>query len=93
MKLGTVTQQPSERLSYTVDYKDFLTGGDNILPTVTSAITPTGLVIDEVTVVDPLIKFFISSGSAGIKYKLELNVTTADGRILQDEIIFKIKEI
>ncbi len=92
MKLGTVTQQPSERLSYTVDYKDFLTDGDNV-SSVTSAITPTGLVIDEVTVADPLIKFFISSGSAGIKYKLELNVTTADGRVLQDEIIFKIKEI
>lgn len=92
MKLGTVTQQPSERLSYTVDYKDFLTDGDNV-SSVTSAITPTGLVIDEVTVADPLIKFFISSGSAGTKYKLELNVTTADGRVLQDEIIFKIKEI
>ena len=92
MKLGTVTQQPSERLSYTIDYKDFLTDGDNV-STATPSVSPSGLVIDEVSVLDPRVRFYVSSGTAGVKYKMQMDVTTADGRILQDEIIFKIKEV
>ena len=92
MKLGTVTQQPSERLSYTIDYKDFLTDGDNV-STATPSVSPSGLVIDEVSVIDPRVRFYVSSGTAGVKYKMQMDVTTADGRILQGEIIFKIKEI
>ena len=92
MKLGTVTQQPAERLSYTIDYSDFLTDGDNVQAATVSAIDPVGLTVDTVAVFDPRVRFWVSGGVAGVRYKVTIDVDTADGRELQDEIIFKIKE-
>jgi len=92
MKLGTVTQQPAERLSYTINYGEFLTDGDNIETAVVSAVDPAGLVVDTVGVFDPRVRFWVSGGVAGVKYKVTIDVDTADGRELQDEIIVKIKE-
>jgi len=92
MKLGTVTQQPAERLSYTIDYSQFLTDGDNV-QTATAAVSPVGLTVDTVSVLDPRVRFFVEGGTTGERYKVTINVETADGRQLQDELIFKIKEI
>jgi hypothetical protein len=92
MKLGTVTQQPAERLSYTIDYSQFLTDGDNV-QTATAAASPVGLTVDTVSVLDPRVRFFVEGGTTGERYKVTINVETADGRQLQDELIFKIKEI
>jgi hypothetical protein len=92
MKLGTVTQQPAERLSYTIDYSQFLTDGDNV-QTATATVSPDGLTVDAVSVLDPRVRFFVDGGTTGVRYKVTVNVTTADGRQLQDELIFKIKEI
>lgn len=92
MKLGTVTQQPAERLSYTIDYSQFLTDGDNV-QTATAAVSPAGLTVDTVSVLDPRVRFFVEGGTTGERYKVTVNVATADGRQLQDELIFKIKEI
>ena len=89
MKLGTVVQQPSERLSYTIDYGEFLTDGDNV-QTATASAAPAGLTVNNVGVYDPRVKFWVEGGTAGEKYKVTVNVETADGRLLQDEIIFKI---
>jgi hypothetical protein len=92
MKLGTVSKQPAERFSYTIDYATALTTGDNVQSVVVAA-DPAGLTIDNVAAIDPKIKFWAQGGTAGIKYKVTATVTTADGRIFQDEIFFKIKEI
>lgn len=92
MKLGTVTQQPAERLSYTIDYSQFLTDGDNV-QTATATVSPDGLTVDAVSVLDPRVRFFVDGGTTGVRYKVTINVSTADGRQLQDELIFKIKEI
>lgn len=92
MKLGTVTQQPAERLSYTIDYSEFLTDGDNV-QTATAVVSPAGLTVDTVSVLDPRVRFFVEGGTTGERYKVTVNVETADGRQLQDELIFKIKEI
>ncbi len=92
MKLGTVQQQPAERFSYSVDFVDALTTLDNVQSATVTA-TPTGLTIDNVGVYDPRVKFWVSGGTSGVAYKVTVTTTTADGRIYQDEIIFKIKEI
>jgi len=92
VRLGTVTQQPAERLSYTIDYSEFLTDGDNVL-TAVSTVSPTGLVVEAVSVYDPRVRFWVRGGTAGVTYKVTVDVGTADGRILQDEIVFKIKEV
>lgn len=92
MKIGTVTKQPVERFSYTVDYSEALTDGDNI-ESVTARSIPDGLMLENVGANDPLIRFWASGGASGATYKVELTVSTADGRIFQDELIFKIKEV
>ena len=92
MKLGTVTQQPAERLSYTIDYGEFLTDGDNVQTAAAAADDPE-LIVNTVTVVDPRVRFWVTGGINGKQYKVTVDVTTADGRILQDEVIFKIKEV
>lgn len=91
MKLGTVTQQPAERLSYTVDYGEFLTDGDNVSTANATADSP-DLTVDSVAIFDPRVRFWVSGGVAGQRYKVTIDVTTAEGREMQDEIIFKIKE-
>jgi hypothetical protein len=92
MKLGTVSKQPAERFSYTIDYTTALTTGDNV-ESVTVVADPAGLTIDNIATYDPKIKFWAEGGTTGIKYKVTTTVTTADGRVFQDEIFFKIKEI
>ena len=49
MKLGTVTQQPTERLSYTINYADSLTEGDNV-ESATATVSPPGLTVDVIRV-------------------------------------------
>lgn len=92
MKLGQATKQPAERFSYTIDYSQALTDGDNV-ETVTAVVVPTGLTISDVGAYDPRVKFWAAGGTDGVIYKVTFTVGTADGRIFQDEITFKIKEI
>jgi len=92
MKLGSVQKQPAERFSYTVNYADALTAGDNVQGVIIAS-TPAGLTIDNVAVYDPRVKFWVADGVTGGVYKVTLTTTTADSRVFQDEIIFKIKEI
>lgn len=92
MKLATIYKQPGERFSYTANYEDALTTGDNVQSAVAS-VSPVGLVVDNVGVYDPRVRIWVSGGVDGVIYKVTLNVTTADGRVFQDELVFKIKEL
>lgn len=90
--LGTVTQQPAERLLYGIDYSEYLSSGDTVV-SATTAVTPDGLVVDGVTTSDYGVNLRVSSGVSGVRYKVEVTVTTSCGCIIQDELIFRIKEI
>lgn len=92
MRLGTVTQQPTERLSYTIDYSEALTDGDNV-ETAFAVVAPAGLIVDNVSPIDPRVKFWVTGGESGVTYKVTITVNTADGRVFQDEVMFKIKEV
>ena len=92
MKLGTINKQPAEKFSYTVSYAEALTAGDNV-QLATASVSPVGLTVDNVGVYDPRVKLWVSGGTNGVSYKVTLTVTTADGRVFQDELTFKIKEL
>lgn len=92
MKLATVTKQPIEKFSYTVDYSEALTEGDNVDTAIVVA-DPVTLTISNVGIYDPRVKFWVAGGINGVAYKVTVTTTTADGRIFQDEIVFKIKEV
>lgn len=92
MKLGTVTQQPTERQSYTIDYTDVLTDGDNV-ETATATVSPAGLSVQNVSPIDPRVRFWVTGGTPNTSYKVTVTTNTADGRTFQDELTFKIKEL
>lgn len=92
MKLGTFSKQPNEKESYTITYEDALTDGDNVI-SATAAVEPAGLTINGIEIADPRVKFWASGGVVDTRYKVTITATTEDGRVLEDEITFKIKEI
>lgn len=93
MKIGNATQQPGEYLSYTIDYSDSLVDSDTVaLASVTA--TPEGeLTIDRISTTDTTAQFWVTGGTHLTRYKVEVTATTAEGRILQDEITLYIKEL
>ncbi len=92
MIVGTVTQQPTEKLSYTVNYTDSLTDGDT-LKSATATVNIGGLTVSNVGVYNPRVKVWIEGGVSGKTYRVELNVESNHGRKFQDELIVKVKEI
>jgi len=92
--LAIYQMQPSDKLDYDINYTDFLTDGDTILSATVTA-TPNDLVIGGPTIIDAArrLKIFVSGVDDGVKYKLDITMTSALGRIKQDEIIIRGKEI
>lgn len=92
MRLGTGKQQPSERLLYSIDYAEALSEGDRP-ETATATVTPPGLDVALPFTVDSRVRFWVSGGTSGVSYKVELTVNTVDGRIFQDEITIRVKDL
>lgn len=91
MVIANITQQPIEKQDYDVNYKLWLAPGDAIL-TATANVNVAGLTID-ILPLDSRVKLWIYGGVNGAKYKIELTVTTVGGRVKQDEINVRIREV
>ena len=91
MKLARYTKQPGEKESYTIDYSDDLTDGDEVI-SATVVVTPTGLVHSATDQRADSVRVWLSGGASGTKYKVEVTATTGDGRVLQDEFTVTVKE-
>jgi hypothetical protein len=90
MMLGTFTQQPADRLDYDIDYREWLTGTDEVTG-VTVVCVPTGPTV--LGAVNPtFVKVWVSEATDKTTYKFTVTATTADGRIRQDEFKLKIKD-
>lgn len=90
--LGSYIKQPAETESYSINYEDDLTAGDNVSSAV-ATVSPAGLTIQSVVADDPRVRLWILGGTANVTYKVTVTMTTVDGRILQDEFRVKVKEI
>ena len=90
MRIGQFNKQPGERESFTITYEDALTAGDNV-QAATASVTPAGLLLEQITVLDPRVKFYAKGGTSGVTYKVTFDVTTVDGRVIQDEVLIKVK--
>ena len=91
MNLGTFQKQPAELIDYDVDYSEWLTTGDNVQSADVSA-SPSGLVIESTFINDLRIKIWISGGTDKVNYKITVTMTTAEGRIKQDEFKINVKD-
>lgn len=92
MNLGNFYKQPVEVKDFDIDYSEWLTAGDNV-ESVTVVVTPTGLTVESVFVNDPRAKVWLSGGVDGTQYKLSVTMTSADGRVKQDEFKIKVKDV
>jgi hypothetical protein len=92
MKLGTKTKQPGERRSYTINYIDAITSDDLVMTAALKTTPPSELVVDQITVISPRVRFFVAGGTDGVSYKLTFVVTTNDGVTFEDEVTIKVKE-
>ena len=92
MILGTFLKQPAETLDYDIDYSQWMVPGDAI-GAATATPDGTGLEVVSVFINQQSVKLWVRGGNAGTTYKITITATTDDGRIKQDEIKIKVKEI
>lgn len=92
MRLGTFEKQPGERRSYTITYEDVLHAGDNLKSVTLKSVVPEGLVVDQVTNLDPRLRFYADEGVDKTNYKLTFVILTEDGERFEDEVVIKVKE-
>lgn len=87
---GTFEKQPAEVESYSINYEDDLVDTDAIESALVE-VTPVGLTVSCLAV-HPRVKVTTSGGTDKTKYKITVTATTFDGRVLQDEIVLKVKD-
>lgn len=91
MNLGTFTKQPVEVKDYDLDYSEWLVAADTV-EAAEVTVEPAGLTVGSVFTHDTKVKVWLSAGSDGAVYKLTVTMTTADGRVKQDEFKVKVKD-
>lgn len=91
MNLGTFTKQPVEVKDYDLDYSEWLVAADTV-EAAEVTVEPSGLTVGSVFTQDKKIKVWLSAGTNGTVYKLTVTMTTADGRVKQDEFKVKVKD-
>lgn len=92
MNLGNFAKQPVEVADYDIDYREWLTLGDNV-QSATVDVAPGGLTVEATFINDPRVKIWLSGGANGTSYRLTITTTTTDGRVKQDEFRIKVKDI
>ena len=91
--LGTFTQQPNEVLDYDISADEWLSSDDFISSVVTTAdsgVTVQGTVISNS---GRAVKLWITGGTSGATYKVQVRMTTEDGRVKESELKFKFREV
>ena len=98
MILEKFIKQPGEAKDYDIDYSEWLMVIGDTVNTVAVTVeclnnpADTALVCDSTDVEPTYVKFWVSGGTPGKKYKLTSLVTTVGGRTDESELIFTIKE-
>ena len=93
MNFGTYPKQPVEVIDYDLDYHLWLTAGDNVQSATVTVDPPDELTVDSVFINDPRVKIWLSAGVHGTQYKLTVTLTTADGRVRQDEFKIRVRDL
>jgi hypothetical protein len=92
MIIGMAQKQPAEYLDYNVDFTEWMPEDDEIA-SATVAVVPEGeLTTDTISIMTPIVKFWAAGGVTGKTYKLTVKITTANGRIKEDELKIRVRE-
>ena len=94
MIIGSIIQQPSDRIDYDIDCNEFLGVDGDYITEVTTTVEPLGLIaVSLLTSGTPkATKVWIEGGEADVDYKVEVTITTEFGRTKQEELLVFVKE-
>lgn len=89
--LGTDMKRPDDRLDYDVDFarRGWLDESDTIIDASAHA-EPADISVDTVAVYGPVVKVWLSGGEAGRSYKINVIVSTAEGRVKEDTFQIRV---
>lgn len=91
--LGVFVKQPHEVLDYDFDYSEWLPTADTIISTAVTA--DAGITLGS-TIIEPsekkVVKQWVSGGSDGVTYKVQITATTAGGRVKEIEFKIRVRE-
>ena len=92
MSIGTFVKQPGEVLDYTTSLKQWLPQGDFAISFTTTA--SDGITVDSTLITDEGegICVWLSGGTSGKKYKIQVQFVTDQGRTKEYEFFVKVKE-
>lgn len=92
--IGNFTKQSGETLDYDIDASEWLSINDSVVTAVTT-VTPTGLTIQNTYVLEAgtVVKVWLAGGTNGTTYKVQVVMTTEDGRIKESEFKLRVKDI
>lgn len=93
MKLGKFTKQPLEREVYAIEYDADMPNNDAVQGVVLNVFPVDGLTLSAIITTLTRVQLWASGGINGVTYKITVTATTISGRVLQDEVLLKIKEI
>ena len=85
-------KQPGEVLDYDFDFTNHLAEGDAI-STSTVTVAPVGLTLGVKTNSSPIVKQWVSGGTADVRYQLTCSVVTTGGRTHEEEMVIPVKAI
>lgn len=96
MILGKYIQQPAEVLDYDFDFSDWLPTQDKIASAAASVTSgPDTALVLGATLVDStgkIVKQWVSGGTNGATYEVQVTATTLGGRVKEAEFQIRIKE-
>jgi hypothetical protein len=87
-------KQPGERQDYDITFVEYLQSmNEDATDSHTAEVTAaTGITVDSYSVLDGVVKVWVSGGTTGQKYKVTATMTTAGGRVKEADITIKVKE-
>lgn len=74
----TFTKDPDAVLDYSIDWTDWLSGGEKI--TSSSWIVPSGITQDSASATDYVTTIWFSGGTVGVTYRVTNRIVTGAGR-------------
>lgn len=99
MVLGMIGKQPADFLDYDIDFSEWLVGTDAIASIETRVLRDDGRALGSgdlqakyVINNSPRVKIWLIDGIDREGYKLEVTVTTDDGRIKQVELRVRVRD-
>lgn len=89
--LGKFTKQPGESQDYDISFVEWLAALSDTAQSM-SVIVDTGITLGVTQLSNGVVKVWLSGGTTGTKYKVTVTITTAAGRVKEDEIVISVKE-